>query len=59
MHADIPEPRLHWTVFALVWTMIRRFHISSLMIVMLIIYEVAIKGLKLSTGDSGIGTQGT
>lgn len=59
MHADIPEPCLNWTVFALVWTMIRRFHTSSLMIVMLNIYEVTIKGLKLSTGDSEIGSQGT
>lgn len=44
VHADIPEPRLNWTVFALVWTMIGRFHTFSLMIMMLNSYEVTIKG---------------
>lgn len=43
VHADILEPSLSWTIFALLWTMIRSFCMFSLMIMMLDIYEVIMK----------------
>lgn len=39
-HADILETGLSWAVFALLWAMIRSFHMSSLLIMMLHTYEV-------------------